>query len=99
MIDEDDILLDNFVEDEDQREISYQGNGKKMRPFLLLILTTILISCGGSIRDLQADEKIPISPSEMIKRIKDVPKILEWSKKKHLTISGPDFWGTHHMFI
>jgi len=45
------------------------------------------------------DKKIPITPFEVIKRIKDIPKILEWSKKKHLTVSGTDFWGIHHIYI
>ena len=45
------------------------------------------------------DKKIPITPFEIIRRMKDVPKILEWSRKKHLTVSGPDFWGIHHIYI
>ena len=45
------------------------------------------------------DNKIPITPFEITRRIKDIPKILEWSKKKHLIVSGPEFWGTHHIYI
>lgn len=45
------------------------------------------------------DNNIPISPFEIMKRTKDIPKILKWSKNKHLTISGPSFWGPHHIFI
>ena len=45
------------------------------------------------------DKKIPITPFEIIRRMKDVPKILEWSRKKHLTVSGPDFWGIYHIYI
>ena len=42
---------------------------------------------------------MPISPLEMIKRTSKMTKILEWCRRKHLTISGPEFWGTHHIFI
>jgi hypothetical protein len=45
------------------------------------------------------DKKISITPFEVIKRIKDIPKILEWSKKRYLTVSGPEFWGIHHIYI
>lgn len=45
------------------------------------------------------EERIPITPFEVIKRMKDVPKLLEWSRKKHLIASGPWFWGIHHIFI
>ena len=45
------------------------------------------------------DEELPITPYEIIERIKDAPQLLEWSKNKHFTISGPYFWGTHHLFI
>jgi hypothetical protein len=45
------------------------------------------------------DKKIPITPFEVFKRIKDIPKILDWSKKKHLTVSGPEFFGIHHIYI
>ena len=45
------------------------------------------------------EKKIPITPFEVIKRMKDIPKILEWSKNKHLTVSGPEFWGIHHIYI
>jgi len=45
------------------------------------------------------ERKIPISPFEVIRRMKEVPKILEWSRKKHLIVSGPEFWGTHHIYI
>ncbi|MCK4816868.1 hypothetical protein KA005_13950 [bacterium] len=44
-------------------------------------------------------EKVPLSPWEIIKRTKDVPKILNWSRNKHLLVSGPEFWGVHHIFI
>ena len=43
--------------------------------------------------------KFPITPFEITRRIKDIPRILEWSKKKHLMVSGPEFWGTHHIYI
>jgi len=45
------------------------------------------------------DKKIPITPFEIINRMKDVPEILKWSRRKHLMISGPEFWGTHHIDI
>ncbi len=41
---------------------------------------------------------IPITPFEIVRRMKDVPKVLEWSKRKHLTVSGPEFWGVHHVY-
>ena len=44
-------------------------------------------------------ESIPITPFEMMKRMKDVPEILEWSRNKHLTVSGPEFFGIHHIYI
>jgi len=47
----------------------------------------------------QGSKRMPISPSEVMKRTSEMEKILEWCKKKHLTISGPEFWGTHHIFI
>jgi len=50
-------------------------------------------------KDIIMDKKIPITPFEVIRRIKDIPKILEWSRKKHLTVSGPEFWGIHHIYI
>ena len=40
-----------------------------------------------------------LSPAEIFKRTKDVPDILKWSRNKHLLISGPNFWGIHHVFI
>ena len=42
---------------------------------------------------MTAEKKCPISPYEVIRRIPDIPRILEWSMKKHLTVSGPEFWG------
>ncbi len=45
------------------------------------------------------DKKIPITPFEIIRRIKDVPETLKWSRRKHLMISGPEFWGIHHIYI
>ena len=47
----------------------------------------------------KTDEKCPINPFEMTKRMKDVPEIIAWSRNKHLTIDKPEFWGTHHIFI
>jgi len=44
-------------------------------------------------------KKIPISPWEVIKRIPEIPKVMEWSKKKHLWVSGPEFFGVHHIYI
>lgn len=44
-------------------------------------------------------KKIPITPDEVVRRMKDIPEILEWSKNKHLTVSGPEFWRVHHIFI
>lgn len=44
-------------------------------------------------------KKIPISPDEIVRRVKDIPEILEWSRKKHLVVSGPEFWGIHHIYI
>ena len=45
------------------------------------------------------DNKIPITPFEIIRRTKDMPKILEWLERKHLIVSGPEFWGIHHVYI
>jgi hypothetical protein len=45
------------------------------------------------------DKKIPITPFEVIKRIPNIPETMEWSRRKHLTVSGPEFWGTHHIYI
>ena len=45
------------------------------------------------------NKKIPIKPFEIIRRMKDVPEILKWSRKKHLMVSGPEFWGIHHIYI
>lgn len=45
------------------------------------------------------DKKIPITPFDVIKRMKDVPEILKWSRRKHLMVSGPEFWGIHHIYI
>ncbi len=42
---------------------------------------------------------IPITPAEVIKRMIDIPKILDWSRNKHMIVSGPEFWGIHHIFI
>ena len=44
-------------------------------------------------------DDVPITPFDMILRMKDIPEILQWSKKKHLVVSGPSFWGVHHIFI
>lgn len=44
-------------------------------------------------------KKIPITPFEIIRRIKDIPETLKWARRKHLMISGPEFWGTHHIYI
>lgn len=44
-------------------------------------------------------KKISITPHEVVKRIKDIPKILEWSKRKHLIVHGPEFCGLHHIYI
>jgi len=48
---------------------------------------------------VEMDKKMPITPSDIIRRTKDVPEILKWSRKKHLIVSGPEFWGTHHIYI
>ena len=45
------------------------------------------------------DEKIPITPFEIIRRMKNVPEILKWLRRKHLTFSGPKIWGVHHIYI
>ena len=44
-------------------------------------------------------ERCPLSPFEVTKRAKNIPKILEWSRNKHLVVSGPEIFGTHHIFI
>lgn len=44
-------------------------------------------------------KKLPLSPWEIIKRTKDAPNILKWLRNKHLVVSGPEFWGVHHIFI
>jgi hypothetical protein len=38
-------------------------------------------------------KKIPLSPDDLIRRMKDVPKIIEWSRKKHLIVEGPELGG------
>jgi len=43
--------------------------------------------------------EIPFGPFEMMKRMKDVPNILKWSRNKHFLVSGPEFWGTYHIYI
>jgi hypothetical protein len=50
-------------------------------------------------RKKKISQEIPITPEEVNRRIPDVPEILEWSRKKHLIIDGPEFWGIHHIFI
>lgn len=45
------------------------------------------------------NEKCPITPFEIIKRMPSVPKILVWSKSKHIIVSSPKLWGIHHIFI
>ena len=45
------------------------------------------------------DKKIPITPFEIIRRVKEIPETLKWSRRKHLIISGPVFWGVHHIYI
>ena len=44
-------------------------------------------------------KKIPITPSDIIRRMKDVPEILEWSKRKRLSVFGPEFFGGHQIYI
>jgi len=46
-----------------------------------------------------ANDQIPITPYEIISRMKDIPEILKWSMRKHLIVSGPYFWGIHHIYI
>lgn len=43
--------------------------------------------------------KVPLSSWEIIKRTKNIPKTLKWLRNKHLVVSNPEFWGTHHIFI
>lgn len=43
--------------------------------------------------------KCPISPREIVRRLKDVPEILEWSKNKHLEIHEYTSMGIHHLYI
>jgi len=44
-------------------------------------------------------QKIPLTPEDIIRRAPNVPEVMEWSRRKHLIISGPEFWGTHHIYI
>jgi len=44
-------------------------------------------------------KKIPITPAEIIRRMKDVPEIMKWSQNKHLVVEGPWFWGIHHVYV
>jgi len=53
----------------------------------------------GVFETISEDKEMPIIPLAIIKRMKHVPKIIEWSRRKHLTISGPKFWGIYHIFI
>lgn len=41
----------------------------------------------------------PITPFDVLTRTKEMPRILEWSRKKQLTVAGPTFWGVHHIYI
>ena len=75
-----------------------------------LISKRVLENTGLEVEELEAVLKaektveeikkgIPITPNELIRKMKEVPEILDWSREKHLTISGPDFWGIHHIYI
>lgn len=67
-----------------------------MKPFKTEKLLDIVENV---INDYDSMESEPLSPLEMIKRMKNIPEILEWSRNKHLVVSGPNVWGTHHVFI
>jgi hypothetical protein len=43
--------------------------------------------------------KCPISPREIIRRLKDIPEILEWSKNKYLEVEELTHMGLHHIYI
>jgi len=43
--------------------------------------------------------KLPVTPWEVVKRIPEIPKVMRWSRKKHLWVSGPEFFGLHHFYI
>jgi hypothetical protein len=71
-----------------------------MRWTLFLPLSFLVLSLVYPLElAMTGGKKCPISPYEVIRRMKDVPKILEWSRKKHLTVAGPGFFGTHHIYI
>lgn len=75
-------------------------NVNASKGILFLPLSFLVLSLLYSLESgMTADKKCPISPYEVIRRMKDIPKILEWSKKKHLTVSGTDFFGIHHIYI
>lgn len=71
-----------------------------LKCILVLSLSFIILPIVHPLESATTGEKkCPISPFEVIRRIPDIPRILEWSRKKHLTVSGPEFWGIHHIYI
>ena len=48
---------------------------------------------------MTGEKKCPLSPFEIMWRLKDITRVLDWSKKKHLTVSGPEFFGINHIYI
>ena len=79
----------------------------KIQKIILAIFITINFFCvlGSSNVESQVGStqeesmKIPITPWEVIKRIPDIPEIMEWSKRKCLSVFGPEFFGGHFIYI
>ncbi|NQU06433.1 MAG: hypothetical protein HQ568_10100 [Calditrichaeota bacterium] len=42
---------------------------------------------------------IPITPHEIIRRTKNMVQILEELRGSHLIVSGPEFFGDHHVYV
>ena len=79
----------------------------KKQKIILAIFITINFLCVLGISNVESQGaatqeesmKIPITPWEVIKRIPDIPEIMEWSKRKCLSVFGPEFFGGHFIYI
>jgi len=79
----------------------------RKQKIILAIFITINFLCVLGNSNVESQEgatqeesiKIPITPWEVIKRIPDTPETMEWSKRKHLLVSGPEFFGVHYIYI
>jgi len=79
----------------------------RKQKIIFAIFITINFLCVLGISNVESQEgatqeesmKIPITPWEVIKRIPDIPEIIEWSKRKCLSVFGPEFFGGHFIYI